>query len=742
MAFLVFNLERYYSIARFHEIAEQRIISIQSNLDIAESSVTLIANHFAVSDTSAASRNSFVQLVSRNLKDHSYVQAYSFNPLVSAEYLKEHETRTRLNGHNDYVVTERDENGKSRPVSPRETYVPIQYIEPYASNKAAVGFDLASDPVRKIALGKAKETRAPQATGRIKLVQESGNQYGVLLLAPVFDATGQSGDIAKGALKGYVSGVFRMGDLVNSTDVAGYSRLSRTTTTDSTDYNRITQSLVEVRLIDASAPKEEQFLYPAADETPVEHKLDGFRITKTFSFGGRDWTIVAVPSDAFLASTIPLASIATLFTTLLASGLFLLYLENRAEQAEEATQHARAMTKAQERLSESQRIARLATLEFDRDREIIDLDEGAEDMLGLVPGVAATLRELLTNVDREDRLDFVDLLYSANEEPQTIEIKVSANETDRVLESVVSRAGDGSQVLVTLQDITQRKIEERERSTMVERVYEAERLSALGTMAGGIAHEINTPVQYIGDNLRFIGDQVEGLLNIAARAGRHDRTDDLSAESETNFFDIEFAREETPTAINQALEGIGQIARIVQAVKEYSHPTGHKFAATDLNHAIETVVTITRNQWKYVAELQVDLDPTLPRISAVEGEINQVLVNLIVNASQAIAEKGESSLGHIWVSTRRDHHEVSITVRDDGPGIVPENLKKIFDMFFTTKPPGKGTGQGLALVKSIIHRHGGVISVQSEPGQGASFVVRLPIEQVAQGNSCLEGVNG
>jgi len=735
-AFLVFSLERHYSETRFHELAEQRILSVQSNLDIAESSVNLISTHFAVSDTSAASRNSFLQFVSRNLKDHPFVQAYSFNPLVSGEDLKEHEVETRLNGHSDYVVTERDEHGKSRPVSPRATYVPIQYIEPYASNKTAIGLDLASNPVRRVALLRAHETRAPQVTGRIKLVQESGNQYGVLLLAPVFDAIGQSGNIAEGALKGYVSGFFRMGDLVNWTDITSYKKISQSTATDAAGYDQLSRSLVEVHLIDASAPEGEQFLYPAIDETPAEHQLDGLRITKTFSFGGRDWKIVAVPTDAFSAATIPLSSIATLLLSLLASGVMLLYLEIRTKQTEEATQHALSMTRAKERLSEAQRIARLATLEFDPDQEIMDLEESAENMLGLVPGVAATLSELLMNVDRNDRLDFVDMLYSASEAPQTIEIKVSTIETDRVLELVASRAKDGSRVLVTLQDITQRKIEERDRSEMVERVSEAERLSALGTMAGGIAHEINTPVQYIGDNLRFINDQIEGLLVIAERADRADLADGSPAGSEIDDFDLAFAREEARSALKQALEGIEQIARIVQAVKEYSHPTSHKFSATDLNHAVETVVTITRNQWKYVTELQMDLDSTLPHISTVAGEINQVLVNLIVNASQAITEKGESSLGHILVSTRRIDNEVSITVRDNGPGIPPENLKKIFDMFFTTKPPGKGTGQGLALVKSIVHRHGGVISVESELGQGASFVVRLPIEQTTQKGLC------
>ncbi len=733
LAFLVFSLERHYAETRFRELAEQRILSIRSYLGIAESSVNLIAAHFAVSDTSAASRNGFLQLVSGNLKAHPVAQAYSFNPLVSREDLKEHEIRTRLNGHSDYVVVEKDENGKSRPVSPRATYVPIQYIEPHS--ELALGFDLASDATRQVALRKAHETRATQVTSRIKLVQHDRNPYGVLLLAPVFDATGQSGDIAKGALKGYVSGVIHINSWMNSTNIAGYDQVTHNTTTDSAGYDRLTQPLVEIRLIDASAPEGEQSLYPAIDETRAEHKLSRFRITETFSFGGRDWKIVAHSSDTFNASSIPLASTITLLLGLLASGILLYYLKNRIEQAEEVTRYALTTMRANERLTEAQRIARLATLEFDLDQEIMDLGEGVEVMLGLVPGNAATLRELLMNVDRNDRLDFVDLLYSASEAPQTMDIKISSSETDRMLELIVSRVGNSRQARVIMQDITQRKIEERDRSEMIDRVSEAERLSALGTMAGGIAHEINTPVQYIGDNLRFIKDQVEGLLVIAERADRSGVADGSPAGSKINHFDLEFAREETPSAINQALEGIDQVARIARAIKEYSHPTGDNFSITDLNHAIETAVTITRNQWKYATELQLDLEPNLPHISAVKGEVNQILVNLIVNASQAIAEMGENSLGHILVSTRRIDNEVSITVRDNGPGISPANLKKIFDLFFTTKPPGMGTGQGLALVKSIARRHGGEISVESELGKGTSFVLRLPIEQTAHKRS-------
>lgn len=219
------------------------------------------------------------------------------------------------------------------------------------------------------------------------------------------------------------------------------------------------------------------------------------------------------------------------------------------------------------------------------------------------------------------------------------------------------------------------------------------------------AYEDRTPVQYVGDNIVFMKEGIASLL------------------------DLDFLEAELPAAATQALDGTGHIAKIVQAIKAFSYPSSKSAHPIDLNHMIDVVSMVTRNQWKYVAQMECDLAPDLPKVLAVGGEINQVLVNLVVNAAQAIAEKGDLSPGRITVRTRNLGQEVELTVADTGSGIPPGNLKQVFEMFFTTKAPGKGTGQGLAISRAIIHRHGGQISVESEPGSGACFHIRLPLAE-------------
>lgn len=263
-----------------------------------------------------------------------------------------------------------------------------------------------------------------------------------------------------------------------------------------------------------------------------------------------------------------------------------------------------------------------------------------------------------------------------------------------------------------------------------EQLVQSEKMVALGSLAGGIAHEINTPMQYIGDNLRFIQTSAVGLfkaLNLYQRASKDSRVL-AEAESAVDELDLPYIEAELPAAIEQALEGAAKVSTIVQAIKEYSHP-GHRAAAPfDFNAAIETAVLVTRNQWKYVAEVSTDLAPDLPLLVGFKQEIEQVLVNLIVNAAQAIEERKADTPGGIIIATRRQDDWVRLTISDTGAGIPPEILGRIFDMFFTTKPPGAGTGQGLAICQSIIMmHHGGTITVQSRPDEGTMFTIMLPL---------------
>ena len=260
----------------------------------------------------------------------------------------------------------------------------------------------------------------------------------------------------------------------------------------------------------------------------------------------------------------------------------------------------------------------------------------------------------------------------------------------------------------------------------------AQKLESVGQLAAGIAHEINTPIQFIGDNLRFIADTVGQLEEVFAgteallRETTGTAATDLAATIER--VDLAYAREEVPKAAAQGIEGVERVASLVRALKEFSHPDGAEQKPIDLNQAIKTTAVVARNEYKYVAELQLELDPELPPTVCNLGEINQVILNLIVNAAHAIDDcKATRGMGRITVRTGRVREGVEIRIQDTGTGI-PEHVRgRIFDPFFTTKGVGKGTGQGLYLSHTIIvTRHQGSISFETEVGVGTTFIIYLP----------------
>ena len=295
--------------------------------------------------------------------------------------------------------------------------------------------------------------------------------------------------------------------------------------------------------------------------------------------------------------------------------------------------------------------------------------------------------------------------------------------------------------VITFRDITEKR-------TLETQLRQAQKLESIGQLAAGIAHEINTPTQYIGDNVRFLDDAFRDLIHVlsACRALREGEARGpegpapacRSPEGLARVFaamdeaDLEYLVEEIPAAIAQSLDGVRRVSKIVLSMKEFSHPGGHEMQAVDLNKALESTLTVSRNEWKYVAEVATDLAPDLPLVTCIPGDCNQVFLNLIVNAAHAIAEKsqrGEGEMGRITVATRRENDGVIVSVADTGAGIPWAVRSRIFDPFFTTKSVGRGTGQGLAIAHTIItERHGGAIGFESELGRGTTFTVRLPIQ--------------
>ena len=291
-------------------------------------------------------------------------------------------------------------------------------------------------------------------------------------------------------------------------------------------------------------------------------------------------------------------------------------------------------------------------------------------------------------------------------------------------------------IIVVVRDISKRVEREQERRQLETRLVQAQKLESLGTLAAGIAHEINTPTQYIGDNLRFLIESFEDLETVLDRYGQlrdgaqgDERLCEVLGAVETAIesADLDYLLDELPKAMAQSLEGVQQVASIVQAMKEFSHPGSKSREAIDFNRAVENALAVSRNSWKHVAELETAFDDDLGSVSCVAAEINQVLLNLIVNAAHAM--EGGETLGRLTVSTQQLDGVAELRVADSGCGIPEEICERIFDPFFTTKDVGKGTGQGLAIVQDIVvNKHGGEISVESTPGEGSCFVVRLPLE--------------
>jgi two-component system NtrC family sensor kinase len=270
---------------------------------------------------------------------------------------------------------------------------------------------------------------------------------------------------------------------------------------------------------------------------------------------------------------------------------------------------------------------------------------------------------------------------------------------------------------------------------------QAQKLEAVGSLAAGIAHEINTPIQFVGDNIRFLADSFTGLMNVldqhrvcrektASLLGEHEEFQQLRDLDKQ--LDVDYLKTEIPLAVEQSLEGVSRVSSIVRAMKDFSHIDEREMVLADVNQMLDTTLTVARNELKYVADIVKNLAPDLPAAECFRNDLNQVFLNLLINAAHAIQDvvgtDGDKGRGTITIATRRDGDSVVISISDTGAGI-PEGIRdRIFEHFFTTKEVGKGTGQGLSIARSIIvEKHKGTITFDSVVGQGTTFHIGLPI---------------
>ncbi|BCJ49553.1 hypothetical protein Asp14428_10280 [Actinoplanes sp. NBRC 14428] len=300
--------------------------------------------------------------------------------------------------------------------------------------------------------------------------------------------------------------------------------------------------------------------------------------------------------------------------------------------------------------------------------------------------------------------------------------------TFQVVCSVVPlQAGAGSPgTLVTFRDVTEARQADIE-------AHHDQKLESLGRLSAGLAHEINTPIQFVGDNTRFLADAYRDMwqLLVVYRECMAHELGELAWDERTararkaeEVADVEYLVAEIPVAVQQTLEGVERVASLVRAMKSFTYKDTAEQSYADLNEAIRTTLTVARNEVKYVADVHLDL-AELPEVMCHRGDLNQVFLNLLVNAADAL--EGRAERGEIRISSRLAGDTVVIRFADNGSGIPAHLQQSIFDPFFTTKGVGKGSGQGLALARAVLDRHGGSIAVESVPGEGTTFTLRLPV---------------
>ena len=304
---------------------------------------------------------------------------------------------------------------------------------------------------------------------------------------------------------------------------------------------------------------------------------------------------------------------------------------------------------------------------------------------------------------------------------------------DIIINLVKNESGKQSGFLFLINDITDRKNIEHQ-------LAHSQKLEAIGELAAGIAHEINTPTQFITNNAFFLQDafgKIIILLNKYSQLHEMNKAGSLKPEFINELdvmikdINVGYFVEEIPMAIEETQNGLRRVTEIVKSIKTFSHPDSKEKVSADINKMIMSTVTVSKNEWKYVAEMETNLDENLPHVPCYPGEFNQVVLNLIINAAHAISEvsgNGNKNIAKIRISTRHDGDWAEIRISDTGTGIPEEIRSRVFEPFFTTKEVGKGTGQGLSITHSVVvKKHNGQITFDTATGKGTTFIIRLPL---------------
>ena len=660
------------------------------------------------------------------------IQECMWIPAVRAGEKESFEQEVRSRRGAGFEVWQSDGGTKRVPAHGREIYYPILQVAPVYESEKIIGCDVGSDRVRSNALEEAIHTGLPSGTDPVTLSQNSSHQKGMLIYCPIFAGEPRT------SLRGVVGMSLRIGAFLRN---VGLER----------------SVAIELALLKKEGALESLAVSWNSEEPP-ERILSLNR--PVFAFG-KVFSATAYAGSEFMHLYHPLRAVleAVLTGFLLTLGLVLVIslLLRQRERLEQLVLERTAQVQLQVGALNAAANAIVIT---NRKGTILWVNSAfttftgytAKEAIGGNPSVLKSgqygpefYKGLWDTVLRGEvwRGEMVNRRKDGNLYTEEMTITPIKNE-----------AGDVTNFIAVKQNITEQRRVEAELKLVEFELRQAQKMESIGNMAAGIAHEINTPVQFVLNNVGFLGDAFSGFAKLQGsyrelmsrhRNGTLDAAYIDSVEETEKEVHLDFLKTEIPLAIEQSKDGVNRVKKIVRAMKEFSHPSDETPALTDINKAISSTLTVCRSEWKHVAEMVTYLERDLPLVPCFSGEINQVVLNLVVNAAHSIvenlAEKKaaliasggspgaiESAKGTITVTTHRNDDWVEVQVGDTGNGI-PESVQAhVFDPFFTTKGVGQGSGLGLSIAHGIIEKkHKGKIGFISRVGLGTTFFFRLPL---------------
>ena len=428
MFWVVEHLERSRAEAHFHQVAEQRLSVVRTNVADALDTISLLASHFEATGEAGTSRQAFSTLVAPALAKHRYIQALEWIPRVEGTARPEYERLAQADGIYGFRFTEAQGVGFLAVAEPRDEYFPVFYVEPLAGNEKALGYNLACNPARLAALQEARDSGRITATARVKLVQEKGDQYGFLVFAPVYSRSQPDVLNRQKALKGFALGVFRIGDFITSDEGL---RLGKPDASP----------LVVIHVFDPAAPESSRQLHPSTPETTAERVTRGLHAEEEFEVGGRTWLLVATPGPGFRDLPSSANAWVVLLFGLLVTGAYVRYLKQRIRHFAQIAKSARKIEIVKQRLTEAHRIAQLGSIEHILGTTLWRVGEDARAMLDLAATeTAGELPVILRNVHCDDRPHLITVLTACELDPVEtgvdIEFRAGSPHQQRVIHAL------------------------------------------------------------------------------------------------------------------------------------------------------------------------------------------------------------------------------------------------------------------------------------------------------------------